>query len=72
MPAALIPLAAGWGVDRMQRNFDGMRKQVEAWRESQLSDTAAKMIIYRAFIESGLERAGMNAASVFCAICRRW
>ena len=25
------------GVDEMQRNFDGMRIQVEAWRESQLS-----------------------------------
>ena len=43
------------GVDQMQRNFDGMRKQVEAWRESQLSDVAAKLIIYRAFIESDLE-----------------
>ena len=43
------------GVDQMQRNFDGMRKQVDAWRESQLSDVAAKMIIYRAFIESDLE-----------------
>jgi hypothetical protein len=43
------------GVDRMQRNFDGMRKEVDAWRESQLSDTVAKMIIYRAFIESDLE-----------------
>ena len=39
----------------MQRNFDGMRKQVDAWRDSQLSDTVAKMIIYRAFIESDLE-----------------
>ena len=39
----------------MQRNFDGMRTQVDAWRESQLSDTVAKMIIYRAFIESDLE-----------------
>jgi hypothetical protein len=43
------------GVDQMQRNFDGMRKQVDAWRESQLSDTAAKLIIYRAFVESDLE-----------------
>ena len=43
------------GVDQMQRNFDGMRRQVDAWRESQLSDTVAKLIIYRAFIESDLE-----------------
>src|SRR5881296_3747773 len=26
------------GVDEMQRNFDGMRMQVDSWRESQLSD----------------------------------
>lgn len=43
------------GVDEMQRNFDGMRMQVDAWRESQLSDVAAKLLIYRAFIESDLE-----------------
>src|SRR3954462_13243594 len=40
------------GVDQMQRNFDGMRMQVEAWKESQLSEVTAKLIIYRAFIES--------------------
>jgi len=39
----------------MQRNFDGMRQQVESWRQSQLDDLTAKMIIYRAFIESDLE-----------------
>ena len=43
------------GVDQMQRNFDGMRQQVENWRQSQLTDMAAKLIIYRAFIESDLE-----------------
>jgi len=43
------------GVDRMQRNFEPMRRQVEAWRTSQLSDEAAKLIIYRAFIEGELE-----------------
>src|SRR5437588_12543927 len=39
------------GVDQMQRNFDGMRMQVEAWRQSQLTEVAARLIIYRAFIE---------------------
>ena len=43
------------GVDLMQRNFDGLSKQVDAWRETQLSDVAAKLVIYRAFIESDLE-----------------
>ncbi len=42
-------------VDRMQRNFEPMRRQVEAWRTSQLSDEAAKLIIYRAFIAGELE-----------------
>lgn len=43
------------GVDRMQRNFEPMRKQVEAWRQTELSDVSAKMIIYEALIESELE-----------------
>ena len=43
------------GVDRMQRNFEPMRSQVEAWRTRQLSDEVAKLIIYRAFIEGELE-----------------
>jgi Domain of unknown function (DUF932) len=43
------------GVDRMQRNFEPMRKQVEAWRATELTTVAAKMIIYEAFIESELE-----------------
>ena len=43
------------GVDRMQRNFEPMRKQVEAWRRTELTDISAKMIIYEAFIQSELE-----------------
>ena len=43
------------GVDQMQRNFDGMRKQVDTWKDSQLTDVAAKLVIYRAFIEQELE-----------------
>ena len=43
------------GVDRMQRNFEPMRKQVELWRQAELTDVSAKMIIYQAFIESELE-----------------
>jgi hypothetical protein len=45
----------GPGVDRMQRNFEPMRKQVEAWRSGELTTVTAKMIIYEAFIESELE-----------------
>ena len=43
------------GVDRMQRNFEPMRKQVELWRQSELTDVTTKMISYQAFIESELE-----------------
>jgi hypothetical protein len=43
------------GVDRMQRNFDPMRQQVERWRVQQLSGEMARLTIYRAFIESALE-----------------
>lgn len=43
------------GVDRMQRNFEPMRRQVEQWRESQIADGTAKLIIYRAFVERELD-----------------
>ena len=43
------------GVDRMQRNFEPLRRQVESWRAEQLSAEAAKLTIYRAFIEGDLE-----------------
>jgi hypothetical protein len=43
------------GVDRMQRNFEPMQRQVEAWQGLQLPDAHTKMVIYRAFIEGELE-----------------
>src|ERR1700751_5128815 len=33
------------GVDRMQRNFDPMRRQIGIWRESFIADESAKLII---------------------------
>jgi hypothetical protein len=39
----------------MQRNFLPMRRQVEARRAQQLTTTAAKLTIYRAFIEGDLD-----------------
>ena len=51
------------GVDRMQRNFEPMRRQTEQWRQQQLSNDTAKLIIYRAFIESDLQ-APKHLASV--------
>lgn len=43
------------GVDRMQRNFEPMRKQVEAWKGTRLPDETAKLVIYRAFVEGELD-----------------
>jgi hypothetical protein len=43
------------GVDRMQWNFEPMRKQVEAWQRSELADVTAKVVIYDAFVEGKLE-----------------
>ena len=43
------------GVARMQRNFEPMRKQIEAWKAAQLPDAEAKLIIYRAFVEGQLQ-----------------
>ncbi len=42
------------GVDRIQRNFEPLRQQVEGWRSQQITDEHAKLIIYRAFIEGNL------------------
>ncbi len=43
------------GVDRMQRNFEPMRKQVEVWKGIRLPDETAKLVIYRAFVEGELD-----------------
>jgi hypothetical protein len=43
------------GVDRMQRNFEPMRKQVEAWQGRELTDLTPKVVIYEAFVEGKLE-----------------
>ena len=42
------------GVDRMQRNFEPMRRQIEVWKLAQLSDDKAKLVIYHAFVEGKL------------------
>lgn len=43
------------GVDDMQRNFEPMVQAVDRWRDSQLSDVTARMIIYQAFVEGELD-----------------
>ena len=34
------------GVERIQRNFEPMQRQVEDWRKTQISDERAKLILY--------------------------
>jgi len=52
------------GVDRMQRNFRPMQMQIESWKAAQLTDGDAKLIIYRAFVEGGLDAPKTLARSV--------
>jgi len=54
----VLTRALSAGVDDMQRNFQPMVKAVDGWRERQLSDAAAKLVIYRAFVEGELEAPG--------------
>jgi predicted nuclease of restriction endonuclease-like (RecB) superfamily len=55
LPAPQSELAQELLKDRMQRNFDPMRQQVEQWRAQQLAGELARLTIYRAFIEGELE-----------------
>ena len=43
------------GVDRIQRNFEPMQRQVESWRQTQISDAQAKLIFYSAFVDGELD-----------------
>lgn len=43
------------GVANMQRNFEPMVKAVDLWRETQITDVTAKLLIYQAFIEGATE-----------------
>jgi len=43
------------GIDRIQRNFEPMKKQVEAWKGTRIPDESAKLVIYRAFVQGELD-----------------
>jgi hypothetical protein len=43
------------GVDKMQRNFGPMQRQVEQWRQTQITDERAKLIFYSAFVDGKLD-----------------
>ena len=42
------------GVDSIQRNFEPMQRQVEFWRQTQITDAQAKLIFYLAFVDGRL------------------
>jgi len=43
------------GVDRIQRNFEPLQRQVELWRQTQITDAQAKLIFYSAFVDGKLD-----------------
>ncbi|MGA2436812.1 MAG: hypothetical protein ABSG25_16175 [Bryobacteraceae bacterium] len=47
--------AVSVGVDRMQRNFEPLARHIELVRQAPLTNDAAKLIIYQAFVEGDLE-----------------
>ena len=44
------PRKCGLRFLRLQRNFEPMRKPVEGWQRSELTDITAKVVIYEAFV----------------------
>ena len=52
-------------VDRMQRNLEPMRKQVEDWQGRELTDVTAKVVICEAFMEGKLETPKHLAHTVY-------
>jgi hypothetical protein len=42
------------GIDQMQRNFRPMQEQVLNWKQAQIGDDYARLLIYQAFIEEQL------------------
>jgi hypothetical protein len=51
----IIADALAIGIDRMQRNFEPMRADIQRWRQAQLTDGDAKLVIYKAFVEGNLD-----------------
>ncbi len=39
----------------MQRNFEPMKKQVEAWKATRIPDETGKLVVYPAFVQGELD-----------------
>lgn len=42
-------------VDRIQRNFEPLTRQIESWCARQLTSDEARLILYKAFMEKGID-----------------
>lgn len=47
----LVQDVVALGIERCQRAFPGMKREIEAWQGHELSDDTARLVIYGAFIE---------------------
>ena len=53
---AHVPLSLSeLSVDRIPRNSEPLQRQLEGWRQTQIADERAKLILYEAFVEGELE-----------------
>jgi hypothetical protein len=43
------------GVDDCQRNFKPLLESVSRWKETQISDVSAKLLVYEAFVEGAMD-----------------
>mgnify|MGYP001566514217 CR=1 FL=1 len=39
------------GVDKMQRNFEPLKHQIDDWRRREITDDRARLTIYNAFVQ---------------------
>jgi len=60
-PGLELSEAISVGVDRIQRNFAPLKQQIIAWKDTDLYESQAKLIIYRAFIEAGFPKQLMHS-----------
>jgi hypothetical protein len=47
--------AVSVGVDKIQRNFEPLSRQITCWQRRGLTDDQARLILYEAFVEGGLQ-----------------
>src|SRR5215472_4305149 len=53
--ASTSSIRSPYGVHRIQGNFEPMQRQVESWRQTQISDAQTKLICYSAFVDGKLD-----------------